>query len=215
MPQSALVGERSLLGSHVKNFERPTNRNTGIAPVGGMPWGTHFCHFYETKEDLLDVVIPFFKAGLESKEYCLWAVLYPLTEEEAMNALRRAVPAADRHIAAGDIEIVRSSAWYRRDGKFDVERVIGATREKVAQALPKGYAGVRLSGNESWPMTTDWKKFSEYELRLNQLLAGERMIVLCSYSLSSATAAHAFEVARIHQFAVAKRRGKWELLKQP
>jgi hypothetical protein len=180
-----------------------------------MPWGTHFCHFYETKEDLLDVVIPYFKAGLESNEYCLWAVLYPLTEEDATNALRLAMPAADQHIAAGDIQIVRYSEWYQKDGRFDVERVIGASREKVAQALAKGYAGVRLSGNECWPMKTGWKEFSQYELRLNQLLAGERMLVLCSYSLSSATAAHAFEVARIHQFAVAKRSGRWELLKQP
>ena len=78
-----------------------------------MPWGTHFCHFYETKEDLLEVVVPYFKAGLERHEYCLWAVLYPLTEEEAKNALRLALPTADQHIAAGDIEIVRYSAWYQ------------------------------------------------------------------------------------------------------
>ncbi len=29
-------------------------RKTGISIVGDMPWGTHFCHFHETKEDLLD-----------------------------------------------------------------------------------------------------------------------------------------------------------------
>src|SRR5215469_9961288 len=28
-------------------------RNTGIDPVGNKPWGTHFCHFYETTDDLL------------------------------------------------------------------------------------------------------------------------------------------------------------------
>jgi hypothetical protein len=189
-------------------------RKTGIDALGEMPWGTHFCHFYETKEDLLDVVVPFFKAGLENNEYCLWAVLYPLSVEDATNALQLAVPGADQHIAAGDIEIVQYSKWYLRDGRFDVERVIEASREKVAQALVKRYAGVRLSANESSPMRTDWKEFSQYELKLNRLLAGERMLVLCSYSLASATAAHAFEIARIHQFAVAKRRGRWELLKQ-
>src|SRR5262245_62444661 len=31
-------------------------RKTGIGVVGDMPWGTHFCHFYETKEDLLDTL---------------------------------------------------------------------------------------------------------------------------------------------------------------
>jgi hypothetical protein len=49
-------------------------RKSGISVVGDVPWGTHFCHFYETKQDLLDTLIPYFKAGLESKEFCLWVV---------------------------------------------------------------------------------------------------------------------------------------------
>ena len=39
-------------------------RNSGIPPLGEIPWGTHFCHFYETTEDLLEVVVPYFAAGL-------------------------------------------------------------------------------------------------------------------------------------------------------
>ncbi len=49
-------------------------RDSGIGVVGAMPWGTHFCHFYETKQDLLDVLIPYFKAGLENNEFCVMAV---------------------------------------------------------------------------------------------------------------------------------------------
>jgi hypothetical protein len=41
-------------------------RRTGIALVGDMPWGTHFCHFFETKRDLLDTVLPYLEAGLEA-----------------------------------------------------------------------------------------------------------------------------------------------------
>ena len=33
---------------------------SGIGAVGDIPWGTHFCHFYENKQDLLDVLIPYF-----------------------------------------------------------------------------------------------------------------------------------------------------------
>jgi MEDS: MEthanogen/methylotroph, DcmR Sensory domain len=47
-------------------------RKTGISVVGDMPWGTHLCHFYETKQDLLDILIPYFKAGLEHNEFCMW-----------------------------------------------------------------------------------------------------------------------------------------------
>jgi hypothetical protein len=41
-------------------------RPTGIPAVGDVPWGTHFFLFYETKEDLLDALVPYFKAGLEA-----------------------------------------------------------------------------------------------------------------------------------------------------
>ena len=188
-------------------------RKSGIAVVGEKPWGTHFCHFYETKEDLLDVVVPYFKAGLESNELCLWAVLYPLTEEDAKNALRAAVPQADRSLSTGDIEIVRYSQWYLKDGAFDVERVINACKEKLREALAKGHSGLRLTANETWPLRTDWKEFSQYERKLEQLIANEHMMVLCSYPVARAGATHAFEVARVHQFAIAKRQGDWEILK--
>ena len=52
-------------------------RKTGIGMVGDVPWGTHFFMFYETKEDLLDTLVPYFRAGLEAGELCLWAVSEP------------------------------------------------------------------------------------------------------------------------------------------
>ena len=49
-------------------------RETGISVVGDMPWGTHFCYFYETKQDLLDILVPYFKVGLENNEFSLWVI---------------------------------------------------------------------------------------------------------------------------------------------
>jgi len=45
-------------------------RKTGISVVGDVPWGAHFCSFYETKQDLLDILIlisrPDWKQGVLS-----------------------------------------------------------------------------------------------------------------------------------------------------
>jgi PAS domain S-box-containing protein len=46
-------------------------RKTGISVVVDMASGTHFCHLNETKEDLLDTLVLYFKAGLESKAFCV------------------------------------------------------------------------------------------------------------------------------------------------
>jgi hypothetical protein len=47
------------------------NRETGIHAIGAVPWGTHLCQFYDTKQDLVDILLPYFKAGLENNEFCV------------------------------------------------------------------------------------------------------------------------------------------------
>ena len=92
-------------------------RKTGISVVGDMPWGTHFCHFYETKQDLLDTLVPYFKTGLESKEFCVWVVSNSelITVDDAKEALARAVPDLERHLADENIEILNGLDWYLKE----------------------------------------------------------------------------------------------------
>src|SRR2546427_4621800 len=133
---------------------------TGVAIVGDMLWGTHCCHLYETKRDLIDILVPYFKAGLENSEFCIWVVSDPLNEDEARSALGRAVPALDRHLAAGDIEIHPHSQWYFKSGVFDSARALDAWKEKLHRALAKGYSGLRGNGNETWLTERDWQHFT-------------------------------------------------------
>ena len=99
-------------------------RNSGIDIIGDVPWGTHFCQFYQTKEDLMDIIVPYFKAGLENNEFCLWVTSQPLEVEEAKEALRRAVPDLDVYLEKGQIEIISYTDWYVTEGVFDSERVL-------------------------------------------------------------------------------------------
>src|SRR5258708_35813133 len=54
-------------GSESKNVTTMTAEmgKTGIDVVGDMPWGTHFCLFYETLTDLLEPLVSYCKTGLE------------------------------------------------------------------------------------------------------------------------------------------------------
>ncbi len=191
------------------------SRKTGIPLVGDIPWGTHFCHFYETKEDLLDILVPYFKAGLESNELCVWVVSEPLTEEEVRERMRRAVPRFAQYVAEGSLEILIAREWYLEGGLFDLRRVISGWKAKLNQALVRGYDGMRVSGNTAWLETKDWNDFLEYERQLNEAIAGEPISVLCTYSLVASGAAEILDVARNHHFAVAKRRGGWDVVETP
>ncbi len=196
------------------NLEKGTDmlRKSGIAVVGDVPWGTHFCQFYETKEDLIDVLIPYFKAGLENNEFCMWVTSEPLTEEEAKKAMRKVVPNFDRYLKRGQMEIVPHSDWYLKDGAFNLQRVLGAWIDKLDQALAERYDGIRVTGNTAWLERQDWKSFTCYEEGVNSVIGKHRMIAICTYSLDKCGASEVIDVVRNHQFALIKRMGEWELI---
>jgi C4-dicarboxylate-specific signal transduction histidine kinase len=187
-------------------------RKTGIGVVGDVPWGTHFFMFYETKQDLLDTLVRYFKAGLETGELCLWLVSAPLTEEEAKNALREAMPEFDRYLANRSIEIAGGGRFYFFGENLDLQRAIRTWAEKTDFALNRGYAGLRVSGSTAWLEHKDWKAFSDYENAVNNSIGKWRMTALCTYPLAGSTAAEILDVIRTHQFAIARRNNGWEVV---
>jgi DNA-binding CsgD family transcriptional regulator len=192
----------------LKNFLR----QTGIDLVAVLPWGSHLCLFYETKEDLLRAVVSYLKAGLEGKEFCLWAIPEFLTEDEAKQALSQASPDFDRYLADRSIEIFPAREWYLDKDRIDLKTIIDGWHEKLHDALSRGYEGVRASGNAFWLETKHWKDFSAYEWELDAALAGRSMTVLCTYPLTVSRAVDVLDMARVHQFTMALRKGNWEVI---
>lgn len=186
--------------------------NTGINVIGPVPWGTHFCEFYQTRDDLLDTVVPYFAAGLERNEFCMWIASEPLTAAEARRAMRRAVPDFADRVARGQMEILPHNRWYLRGGAFDRQRVLDGWVKKLEAALAAGYAGLRLSGNTFWLEKRDWETFTEYEAAINEVIGRYRMLALCTYSLDRCGAAEVMDVIRNHQFALIRKDGNWELV---
>jgi hypothetical protein len=182
-------------------------RKTGIGPLGDRPWGTHACVFYETPKDILDTLAAYFEAGLESHEFCVWAVSEPLTIEDAQEALRRRIPGFAGHLAAGSIEILPGRDWYLKGDRFDLGKITGGWDEKLAGALASGHAGLRVSGNALWLASEHWQDFDAYEHELETRIAGQPMIVLCTYPLKACGATEVLEVARAHQVTLVRRRG--------
>jgi transcriptional regulator with GAF, ATPase, and Fis domain len=187
-------------------------RRAGIDVVGDIPWGTHFCLFYDTKADLLETLVCYCKAGLQSQEFCLWVVAPPVTREDALEALRQAVPSFDSYLPEGGIEIVPPRDWYLPDGTFDLNRVIAGWNETLRRASARGYVGVRVTGDTAWLERKHWKDFCEYEDALNESITNQRLAVLCTYPLASCGAQEILDVVRTHEFAVTKRRGSWDVI---
>lgn len=87
-------------------------RKTGIDALTGAPWGTHFCQFYQTAQDLLDILVPYFKAGLENNEFCLWVTGPPPAGARAETALRHDMADLDLYLRRGQLEFIPDSQWF-------------------------------------------------------------------------------------------------------
>ena len=177
-----------------------------------ISWGTHFCQFYQTKEDLIDILVPYFKAGLENDEFCMWITSNPLSKQEAKETLQKVIPNIDSYLKQGQIEIIPYNEWYTKEGNFDSERVLNGWIEKLNQALEKGYNGLRLSGNIFWLEKEDWNDFADYEESVDNVIGQHQMMALCTYPLDKCSAAEIIDVVNNHEFALIMREGKWELI---
>ena len=187
-------------------------RKSGLEIIGDVPWGTHLCQFYKTREDLLRLLVPYFKAGLENNEFCMWVTSGPLMVEDAENALREAVVDFDAFKRSGQVEIVPHTEWYMKDGYFDLERVFDGWKAKLAGALERGFEGLRATGNTAWLEEADWASFTEYEEELNRIIGDFQMMAICTYSLDKCSASEVIDVVSNHQYALIEREGEWELI---
>lgn len=187
-------------------------RELGIAGVPASPWGTHFCQFYRTKPDLLEVLVPYLGRGLEHNEFCLWVTSDPLTTTEAVAAMRAAVPGFDDAARQGQIEIIPHTDWYLPDGRFDGDRVLASWHAKLEMAQTRGYDGLRVTGNTFWLEQALWRDFADYEDAVSRVIGSHRMIALCTYSLERCGALEAIDVAMTHQFALVKQHQTWTLI---
>jgi len=189
-----------------------SDRKTGIDILGDVPWGSHFCLFYETEEDLIDILVPYFKAGLKNNELCVWVTSEPLNEKKAKDALRGAISDFDRYLKTGQIEIIPHSQWYLEDGKFNLQRVLKGGINKLNQALKAGFDGIRITGDSAWLEKTDWGNFSDYERQVNIAISKYQMITICTYGLDKCSASDIVDVVSSHEAALIRREGKWEVI---
>lgn len=198
-------------GASTQNGERL--RETGLKAVGPVPWGSHFCIFYETKKDLLDIVVPYFKAGLEANEFCLWVVATSelLTVDEAKTVLDEGVPDLERSLKNGNIEIKPYSKWFMSGRAVDVRKSVARIRQKVTGAVKRGFSGTRLTGNPGWMRNNlPARGFREFEQEFDRQLTHEPMIAGCTFPLRLCGAEDILDAARTHQFAVMVRKGAWK-----
>jgi len=158
----------------------------------------------------LETLVPYFKAGLENKELCLWVLPGHLTEEAATGALRRALPELNRYQAEESIKLVPYRQVYLKGGKFEIDTILQGWREHTGRALARGYEGLRVAGDAGWVQRQHRSILLDYEHQLEDCVRGQSMVVLCTYPLATSDGAQLLDVVRRHRSAIARRNGNWD-----
>ena len=190
-------------------------RNSGIAALGAIPWGTHFCQFFETEKDLIDVVVPYFAAGLEQNETCFWLLDDERSEPMARDALRRVIPRLDQYEAKGALLFRSTRDWYLRGGEFDARATVAAWLDLLTMARARGFAGLRATAPVSWLQNRQWEDFQRYEQQIDEAMSGKPMVVHCAYPLAATDSRAVLEVASSHHLAVTKRDSALQIVETP
>jgi PAS domain S-box-containing protein len=185
-------------------------RRTGIPPIGDAPWGTHLCHFFESRQDLLDAVMPFLATGLAARELCVWIVAEPTTAEEAWRALAAAIPDIDRLRDERCIEVAMASDWAGEAGRDRAPRT-GIWESKLAEARSRGLVGVRLAG---LPGRFPGRVPASFCEKLRRTIAGQPILALCTFP-PGIGAGEVLAIAGRHDAAVWKRNGEWMRTARP
>jgi DNA-binding CsgD family transcriptional regulator len=178
------------------------------ATLAAIRHGSHLCAFYETEDDLLDLVVPFCAAGSQRGELCVWVMPDHVDEHTAGSTARKTLTESGTELYAG-------REFYLKGASFEGGPIVRFWNEKLHQAIATSHSGLCATGDTGWLEQRDWHAFLEYENELNRVIADRRIAVLCTYPFSACKAGDMFDVIRAHQVALAKRQTDWAIIKAP
>jgi PAS domain S-box-containing protein len=184
------------------------SRKSGIDTIGDITWGAHLCLFYRTAEELMDILVPYFKAGLKANEFCLWITSEPVDKTTAVKALRKSMFNLDKYIATGQLKITPHEEWFYHGGSLDLPGMARTWALKLKEVAVRGFDGLRCSYDVNWLEKKDWRCFREFERGDNDNTS--KKITLGTYSLDKCGASEIIDAVSSHQYSIINRDGKWD-----
>ena len=177
-----------------------------------LSFGTHFCYLYNNKSDLLDVLVPFFKLGLENNESCIWVISEDLSKKEVTESLRKEVKNLDSYLSKNQLKLFEYDEWYKNSGFFNASEVIKGWLKHLNKALKEGFKGLRITGDVKLLDMKELESFVEYEIQLNSVLETEKIVCNCTYPISIYNKFQLLDIASSHQFVLTKTSGDLKII---
>jgi hypothetical protein len=182
----------------------------GIPGLGAAPYGLHMCHFFPGRQELIDGLVPYFEAGIDNNEQCIWGTSSPLPAQDALIEISKSEKLM-RAVASRQLRVFDALEWYGEPETFDADRVIQYWLEKEQSALADGFQGLRITGNTSFVTRATWNQLLEYERKLHGRIKDRRIIACCSYLREQCGSVEVLEVVRCHHGSLDRTDDHWNI----
>ena len=148
--------------------------------------GDHVGHFYQTTEEWREIVISYYKVGLESGEKCVYFTSSARQREELQEALGIAGVQVEAAVASGQLMLL--------EGKNVAEDRKHALPGALAEV--NGFRLLRSGGDMTWTET-----LMEWETHIN-MVETPRAVFLCQYALTAFNGNGVMDALRTHPICI-------------
>ena len=166
--------------------------------------GKHFYQFYKHVDDLLSVMLSYFKAGLEKGEACLWLV----SHKHNINFEQMIAQILEHHYPLpGQFQMLCAEDWYLDEtGSFSEEKALKNAEDYLKDTFAKGFKCVRAAGDAGAIPRKDWPAVWAYEEKAGSMIKSNPVIALCAYPILECTPSQTKQVLELHDDVLV---GKW------
>jgi len=177
-----------------------------------VPVGSHVCLVYETDEQVVDIVVPYFEESLRNNEVGIWVLTKSLKRDKVKKALKMNIPGIDDYIEKEQMIIIGDEDVYTKSGRFDQEQTLRFWAGEQKKALDKGFKGISVCGNGNWVRQAQWNELVNYERSAQEFMRGKHIKAICAYSKEIAGLPEILSVGICHTKVVYCQGKGWKIL---
>jgi chemotaxis family two-component system sensor kinase Cph1 len=183
--------------------------------VAGVPLGRHLSFLYDTPDEQMEVVTPFFKIGLAQNHCCLYiAEDFQSSEEITARLLSSGLAASERQDPT-PLRVLTKYETFLRYARFEPVVMYSLIDTLIERLRSEGFTGVRIMAEMTWALGLGCEKLVPYEARLNDHFHGWPLTMICEYNMRRFGPNILQDALRTHPHVIVRRNLCKNILHEP
>jgi hypothetical protein len=163
----------------------------------------HACALFRDDEEEQEVLVPYFREGLDNGERVL-VILDPDEREARRQSLMDEGIDVEQLEDTRQLELLTWGQAYLRGGRFDQDAMLELLGSTVEETAKMGFSRTRIAGHMEWALTgmPGVEDLISYEARVNEVLARMRQPAVCAYRLERFDGRTLIDAMRMHPLLI-------------